>query len=111
MATPQSRKLTSLDAAKSSGTSPTITPYEPGDALGIDAVATWLRPGVPREKGIAWVREKCRRRSPAQLPVKNLGRALLFSKIEITNWLQKLERPVHAAHPPRRRKKLAKAAA
>ena len=85
-------------------------PYEPADALGIDAVAAWLRPGVPRDEGIRWVREKVRRRCVARLPVKNLGRALLFSKIEITDWLQKLERPVHSAHPPRRRKKLGRAA-
>ncbi len=100
----QKSNVTQIDAPK------TTTPNEPGDALGIDAVAACLRPDVPREKGIAWVREKVRRRCVAQLPCRNLGRALLFSKIEITNWLQKLERPVHAAHPPRRRKKLAKAA-
>ena len=102
----QKSNVTQIDAAAKTSA---ITPYEPTDALGIDAVAAWLRPDVPREKGIAWLREKVRRRCASRLPVKNLGRALLFSKIEITNWLQKLERPVHAAHPPRRRK-LAKAA-
>ena len=89
----QKSNVTQIDAAAK-----TVTPYELGDALGIDAVAAWLRPGVPSEKGIAWVREKSRRRCATQLPCKNLGRALVFSKIEITNWLQKLERPVHAPH-------------
>lgn len=80
-----------------------VNPYSPEDALSIEQVAAWLRPGV--SEGIAWVREKIRRRCANPIPVRNMGHALLFSKIEITNWLQNLERPRHAAHPPRRKKK------
>lgn len=88
---------------------PVENPYSPDDSLSIEQVAAWLRPSAKPESGVAWVREKIRRRCANQMPVRNMGRALLFSRIEITNWLQSLERPRHVAHPSRR-KKMKKAA-
>jgi hypothetical protein len=59
---------------------------------------------------IGWVREKIRRRCPNPMPVFNLGRHLVFDWTQVVEWVRKSPRPIHAAHPPRRRKKLAKAA-
>jgi hypothetical protein len=105
-----SKKTTSLDASKSSGTSPTITRIEqaaslaPDQFICIEEVARRLHADVP------WVREKIRRRCPNPMPVFNLGRHLVFDWAQIVEWVRKSPRAIHTAHPPRRRKKLAKAA-
>src|SRR5690349_12640069 len=79
---------------------PTSAPlFNPDDLLSIDEVAARLRTDV------SWVREKIRRRCPNPMPVHNLGRHLLFHWPAVCAWIADCPRPVHAAHPPRRRKK------
>jgi hypothetical protein len=58
---------------------------------------------LPEEGGVAWVREKCRRRCSNPIPVFNLGRHLMFDWIQVSEWIRSSPRPVHARH--RRRKK------
>lgn len=85
--------------------SPTPAPlFNPNDLLSIDEVALRLRADV------SWVREKIRRRCPNPMPCFNVGRHLLFHWPAVCAWIASSPRPIHAAHPPRRRKKLAKAA-
>jgi hypothetical protein len=72
----------------------------PDDLLSIDEVAARLRTSV------GWVREKIRRRSPNPMPVRNLGRHLLFYWPSVSAWIASSERPTRA---PRRRKKKGKA--
>jgi len=78
----------------------------PENLITIEELARRLRPDVSPEKGIAWVREKCRRRSPNPIPAYNLGRHLMFDWTKVSAWIQGLSRPVHAPH--RRRKNAAK---
>jgi hypothetical protein len=74
-----------------------FTPFDPNDLLPIVEVARRLHADV------AWVREKCRRRCPNPMPVHNLGRHLVFNWVEVSEWIRKSPRPIHAAH--KRRKK------
>ncbi len=78
--------------------------FNPADLLSLEEIAARLRTDV------SWVREKIRRRCLNPMPVHNLGRHLLFHWPAVCTWIANSPRPVHAAHPPRRRKKLAKAA-
>jgi hypothetical protein len=78
-------------------------PFAPENLITIEEMARRLRPDVSEKQGIAWVREKCRRRSPNPLPVFNLGRHLMFDWIQVSEWIRNSPRPVHAPH--RRRTK------
>ncbi len=79
-------------------------PFGPDDTMSIGEMARWLRSDDPPEKGIQWVREKCRPRSPNPIPFKNLGKNLVFSRIEVSGWIRNTQRTVHSLH--RRRTKL-----
>jgi hypothetical protein len=81
-------------------------PIPPEDLITIEEMARRLRPDVSPEKGIAWVREKCRRRSANPIPVHNLGRHLMFEWTKVSEWIRNAPRPVHAPH--RRRKSATK---
>lgn len=85
-------------------TAPVTAALPPDNLITIEEMARRLRPDVPAEKGIAWVREKCRRRSPNPIPVYNLGRHLMFDWTQVSEWIRNLSRPVHAPH--RRRKNI-----
>jgi len=92
--------------------SPAYVPYSDRNNLMVaEDVARLLRPDLPLEKGVSWTREKCRRRCSSALPVRNIGRHLIFDWVLISEWIRSCERPRHAAHPPRRRKTPAKKAA
>lgn len=78
--------------------------FNPADLLPIEEVARRLHADV------SWVREKVRRRCPYPIPVYNLGRHLLFNWAEVSEWIRKSPRPVHAPHV-RRKKALEKKAA
>ncbi len=73
--------------------------FNPDDLLPIGEIARRLHTHV------SWVREKIRRRCPNPMPVHNLGRHLLFSWPSVCAWIANCPRPVHAAHPPRRKVK------
>src|SRR5689334_18839297 len=81
----------------------TPRPILPEDLITIQEMARRLRPDLSEERGIAWVREKCRRRSPNPIPVFNLGRHLMFDWVQVSEWIRSSPRPVHAPH--RRRTK------
>ena len=78
--------------------------FNPVDLLPIEEVARRLHADV------SWVREKVRRRCPYPIPVYNLGRHLLFNWAEVSEWIRKSPRPVHAPHI-RRKKTLERRAA
>ncbi len=78
-------------------------PIPPEDLITIEVMARRLRSDVPEAEGVAWVREKCRRRCPNPIPVWNLGRHLLFDWVQVSEWIRNSPRPIHARH--RRRKK------
>ena len=78
--------------------------FGPDDTMSIGEIACWLRSDDPPEKGIQWVREKCRPRSPNPIPFKNLGRNLVFSRIAVSEWIRNTQRTVHAPHRRRRTK-------
>jgi hypothetical protein len=94
------KKVSAIDAAKTSGSSPSVE-FNPDDLLSIEQVAARLRTDV------AWVREKIRRRCPNPMPVFNLGRHLLFSWPAICEWIRNAPRPIHAAHRRRKQEKRA----
>jgi hypothetical protein len=97
-------KKSQVDAATSG-----YIPYSDRNNLMVaEDVARLLRPDLPLEKGVSWTREKCRRRCSSALPVRNIGRHLIFDWVLISEWIRNTPRPIHAPH--RRRKKLAKAA-
>ncbi len=73
------------------------------DLLPIEEIARRLCKSMTLKEGVAWVREKCRRRCPNPIPVYNLGRNLLFDWIQVSEWIRSSPRPIHAAH--RRRTK------
>lgn len=77
-------------------------PFLPGTLITIQEVARRLRPDDPPEKGVPWVREKVRRRSPNPMPCYNLGKHLMFDWIKISDWVRESARPVHAPHNRRR---------
>ena len=83
-------------------------PIPPEDLITIGEMARRLRPDVPAEKGIAWVREKCRRRSPNPIPVHNLGRHLMFEWTKVSEWIRNAPRPVHASHRRRTKEQIEK---
>jgi hypothetical protein len=87
------------DALHTSGTSPTIPPE---DLIPIEELARRLH------TTIEWVREKCRRRCPNPIPVYNLGRHLLFSWTQVSEFIRNSPRPVHAAHRRRAGKQIEK---
>jgi len=78
-------------------------PFNPEDLLPIEEIARRLCKSMTLEEGVAWVREKVRRRCPNPIPVYNLGRNLLFSWPEVSEWIRNTPRPIHSAH--RRRTK------
>ena len=84
--------------------------YSPDDVMSASAVAAWLRPDLSPEASLAWLREKTRHRCVSPLPCRNIGRCLLFSRIEITNWIQSLERRPRA-YPRRTKAQMASRAA
>ena len=71
---------------------PAEVSYSPSDVMSAEAVCAWLRPGVSLDQALKWLAEKCRHRCVAPIPCRNIGRALIFSRIEILNWLQNLQR-------------------
>lgn len=71
--------------------------FNPNDLLSIEEVARRLHTDV------GWVREKCRRRCPNQMPVYNLRRHLVFSWPDVCEWVRRSPRPVHARHVRRRK--------
>jgi hypothetical protein len=72
--------------------------FGPDDTMSIAEMARWLCSDDTPEKGIQWVREKCRPRSPNPIPFKNLGRNLVFSRIEVSDWIRNTQHTVHARH-------------
>jgi hypothetical protein len=76
--------------------------FDPDDTMSIAEMARWLRSDDPPGKGIQWVREKCRPRSPNPIPFKNLGRNLIFSRIEVSDWIRNTQPTVHWPHRRRR---------
>lgn len=100
MPRPKKSASTAPTEFSTSGTSPAAIP--PENLITIEEMARRLRPDQPQEKGIAWVREKTRRRSPNPIPTYNLGRHLMFDWLQVSEWIRNLSRPIHAAH--RRRK-------
>lgn len=80
-------------------------PIPPENLLTIEEMAKRLRPDVPAEKGIAWIREKSRRRCPNPIPAYNLGRHLMFDWVQVSEWIRNSPRPIHAAHKRRWKKK------
>jgi hypothetical protein len=76
--------------------------FGPDDTMSIGEMARWLCSDDPPEKGIQWVREKCRPRSPNPIPFKNLGRNLVFSRIVVSDWIRNTQRTVHSPHRRRR---------
>ena len=89
---------------------PQSVAYSPDDVMSASAVAAWLRPDLSPEAGRRWVAEKTRFRCISALPCRNIGRCLLFSRIEITNWIQSLERRPRA-YPRRTKAQMAARAA
>ena len=88
-------------------TVPSISaPIPPENLITIQEMARRLRPDLPEPDGVAWVREKCRRRCSNPIPVFNLGRHLMFDWVQVSEWIRKSPRPVHAPH--RRRKSATK---
>ncbi len=80
---------------------PSVNPiFNPEDLLPIEEVARRLHADV------SWVREKCRRRCPSPIPVYNLGRHLLFDWAQVSEWIRKSPRPVHAPHRRRTKKQI-----
>jgi hypothetical protein len=91
-------------AAPTSITGATIRPE---NLITIEEMARRLRPDISPEKGIAWVREKTRRRSPNPIPFHNLGRHVMFEWTAVSEWIRNLPRLVHAAHRRTRKLKVA----
>lgn len=74
-------------------------PFDPADLISLEEVAKRLH------QDTNWVRSKVRPRSPNPMPVRNLGRHLIFSWTEVSEWIRRSPtRLKHAAHPPRRKK-------
>jgi len=99
-------KKNHVDPSVSSGTSPTYVPYsKPENIMVAERVAQLLRPDLSPEVGRAWVQEKCRRRCPNPMPVRNVGRHLLFDWVLVSEWIASSPRPVHATHVRSKKKK------
>jgi hypothetical protein len=83
-----------------------LTEFHPADLLPVEEIAKRLHVEV------TWVREKVRRRSPNPIPCYNLGRHLLFSWPDVSNWIRETGRGVaHMKHHRTRRIHVAKATA
>lgn len=87
-------------------------PYSDRNNLMVaEDVARLLRPDLPLERGLSWLREVTRRRKVNAMPCRNIGRHLVFDWQLVSEWIRNCPTHiVHSAHPPRRRKKLAKVA-
>lgn len=82
---------------------PGVEAYSREDTASIEEIARWLKSEVPLERGIRWVREKCRARSPNAIPFTNLGKNLIFSRLKVTEWIRNTPPLKHSPH--RRRTK------
>jgi hypothetical protein len=86
-------------------------PYSrPENIMVGEGIARLLRPDLSPEDGLAWVREKCRRRCSNAMPVRNVGRHLLFDWVLVSEWIRNSPRPVHASHKRRTKKQIGRAA-
>ena len=75
------------------------------DLLPIEEIARRLCKSMTLEDGVAWVREKCRRRCPNPIPVYNLGRNLLFDWTQVSEWIRETGRGhAHMKHYRTRKK-------
>jgi hypothetical protein len=93
---------------------PIIAPedqYTREDILSLGETARYLKPEAPLKKGILWVREKCRARSPNPIPFKNLGKNLVFSKLALSEWIRNTQPLKHTPHRRRTKSQMKKAAA
>lgn len=106
---PRNREVPRIATPVVRPVAPTITaaPIPHENLITIEEMARRLRPDVSAEKGIAWVREKSRRRCPNPIPAYNLGRHLMFEWTAVSEWIRNLSRPVHAAHRRTRKLKVA----
>ena len=78
-----------------------VPAFDSDDLLPIEEVAKRLH------KDVAWVREKVRRRCPNAIPCFNIGRTLVFSWVEVSNWIRETGRGVpHAKHHRSRKPKI-----
>jgi hypothetical protein len=75
--------------------------FHPADLVPVEEVAKRLHVEV------TWIREKVRRRSPNPMPCYNLGRHLLFSWPDVSNWIRETGRGVPHMKHHRTRKKFA----
>jgi hypothetical protein len=89
--------------------SPGVEAYSREDTASIEEMARWLKSEVPPKKGILWVREKCRPRSPNPIPFKNLEKNLVFSRLKVTEWIRNTPRLKHSPHRRRTRAQMEKA--
>ena len=71
-----------------------------------EGIARLLRPDLSPEEGLDWVREKCRRRCQNPMPVRNVGRHLLFDWVLVSEWINNSPRPVHAPHKRRTKEQI-----
>ena len=56
---------------------------------------------------IAWVSEKCRRRSPNPIPYHNVGRHRLFLYSEVFAWVLNAPKVIHSRHRRRTKEEIA----
>jgi len=90
--------------AGASNQTPAYIPYSDRNNIMVaEDVARLLRPDLSPEAGLAWVREKTRRRCSNPMPVRNVGRHLLFDWVLVSDWIRESERPAHAPHKRRTR--------
>jgi hypothetical protein len=67
----------------------------PANLITKEELARRLRPDDPLKKGIQWIREKVRPRSPNPLPCYNLGNHLMFHWPDVCEWIRNSPRPTH----------------
>src|SRR6266481_1344553 len=91
---------------KSDSAPAVVAPFNPEDLLPIEEIARRLCKSMTLKEGVAWVREKCRRRCPNPIPVYNLGRNLVFDWTLVSEWIRKSPRPIHAPHHRRTKKQI-----
>jgi len=70
-------------------------PFNPDDLLDIEEVAKRLHTDV------GWVREKIRKRCSNAMPCFNVGRHVVFSWLEVSQWIRNSPRPTHVPHKRR----------
>jgi len=66
-----------------------VVAFDPSDLITVEELANRLRPDLPLAKGVAWCREKVRRRTANAIPCFNLGKHLMFSWIAVSDWIRK----------------------